>query len=541
MSDTDVPAPADLTTAVGRVRELADRADATLANQAGNTSVMPGWLRDDAADIAAAVLSAGAGGAAQVALWSAATGYSATLFNRSRTSGAQWQSEPTTRLKILRSIDPASAAGYAQGLADLADRAAHITPADPDRERVASFIAASQMRALAPSHGQTPPASISTIEAFVRQAPPVSLDQILSIARNGGVTPPGGARSGDPTRTPSTDLPPLPPGASPPPVTQGEASPGSQPRPAEPSTGAPTAASSRSEATDSAAATAVATAEPAETYEELLTQLDALVGLESVKSEVSQQAELLRVAKLRAGRQMKNPDVTRHLIFTGNPGTGKTTVARLVAKIYRSLGLLEKGHLVELDRTGLVAGYLGQTEAKTAEAVKSALGGVLFIDEAYSLAGDQYGDAAVSVLVKAIEDHRDDLVLIAAGYTDRMEEFLDMNPGLASRLRLTIFFPDYTDDELIEIFKRIAKSSDYKPTEGCVKALRTLIASTPHDETFGNARFVRSTFEAALVRQAWRLRKEDAPTDDQLRQLTAADIAKPATEPPLPAPPTFPL
>ncbi|MEI8084441.1 MAG: AAA family ATPase, partial [Actinomycetes bacterium] len=143
----------------------------------------------------------------------------------------------------------------------------------------------------------------------------------------------------------------------------------------------------------------------------------------------------------------------------------------------------------------------------------------------------QYGDAAVSVLVKAIEDHRDDLVLIAAGYTDRMAEFLDMNPGLKSRLRLTIFFPDYTDDELIEIFKRIAKSSDYKPTDGAIKALRALIAATPHDETFGNARFVRSTFEAALVRQAWRLRSQDAPTDDQLRQLTAADIAKPATEP----------
>lgn len=260
---------------------------------------------------------------------------------------------------------------------------------------------------------------------------------------------------------------------------------------------------------------------------ELLAELDALVGLDKVKAEVRQQAELLRVARIRGERGLKNPDVTRHLIFTGNPGTGKTTVARLVAKIYASLGLLAKGHLVELDRTGLVGGYLGQTETKTSEAIASALGGVLFIDEAYALAGDQYGDAAVAVLVKAMEDHRDDLVLIAAGYTDRMQEFLDMNPGLASRLRLEIFFPDYTDDQLVEIFSRLATSSDYTPTGGCVSALREVLADAVRDDTFGNARFVRSCFEAALVRQAWRLRDVAEPTVEQLRELTAEDVAAP--------------
>lgn len=265
----------------------------------------------------------------------------------------------------------------------------------------------------------------------------------------------------------------------------------------------------------------------AATYEQLLGQLEALVGLESVKAEVRQQAELLRVARIRAERGLRNPEITRHLVFAGNPGTGKTTVARLVAKIYRSLGLLEKGHLVELDRSGLVGGYLGQTEARTAEAIDRAIGGVLFLDEAYSLAGDQYGDVAVSVLVKAIEDHRDDLVLIAAGYTDRMREFLSMNPGLASRLRLTIEFPDYTDEELEEIFVRLSHSSDFEPTGECLAALREVVVGAARDETFGNARLVRRCFEAALVRQAWRLRGVEAPTDQQLRELVGEDIAAP--------------
>jgi adenylate kinase family enzyme len=258
--------------------------------------------------------------------------------------------------------------------------------------------------------------------------------------------------------------------------------------------------------------------------EELLAELDALIGLERVKGEVHRQVAILRVERLRADAGMKSPTISRHLVFTGNPGTGKTTVARLVSGIYASLGLLSKGQLVEVDRSELVAGYLGQTAVKTAEVVDKAAGGVLFIDEAYSLTGDQYGTEAVDTLVKEMEDRRDDLVVIVAGYPAPMQAFVAANPGLASRFRTTIEFDDYTDDELAEILTLLAGDCDYELTAQALAHFRALLATTARGSTFGNGRFSRNTLEAAIGAHAWRLRDVQAPTTEQLRQLLGSDL-----------------
>jgi hypothetical protein len=266
---------------------------------------------------------------------------------------------------------------------------------------------------------------------------------------------------------------------------------------------------------------------PQKSLEELLAELDALTGLDSVKGEIRRQAQLLRVEKLRAQAGLRSATITRHLVFNGNPGTGKTTVARLVAGIYRALGLLSKGHLVEVDRSELVAGYLGQTATKTAEVVAGALGGVLFIDEAYSLAGDQYGTEAIDTLVKEMEDHRDDLVVIVAGYPGPMAGFISMNPGLSSRFRTTIGFADYTDDELTQIFARLAKDADYAPTEDALARFRQSLPASPRGEGFGNGRFARNTLEAAIGHQAWRLRDVAEPTIEELREIRPEDLVDP--------------
>ncbi|HYP46573.1 MAG TPA: AAA family ATPase [Propionibacteriaceae bacterium] len=305
----------------------------------------------------------------------------------------------------------------------------------------------------------------------------------------------------------------------------------------EPATSPPSAGPSRPEPVV-AQEPAEPRAEPGEapepepkTLDELLAELDALTGLTEVKAEIRRQVEVLRVQQLRTKAGLRSATITRHLVFVGNPGTGKTTVARLVGGIYRALGLLSKGQLIEVDRSELVAGYLGQTAIKTSEVVASAVGGVLFIDEAYSLAGDQYGSEAVDTLVKEMEDKRDDLVLIVAGYPGPMAVFIAENPGLASRFRTTIEFVDYTDTELEDIFTSLADHADYDVTDGCRTRFRTVLAVTPRGSSFGNGRFARNLLEAAIGRHAWRLRDLDEPSVAQLRELVAEDLDDSAAEP----------
>jgi hypothetical protein len=266
---------------------------------------------------------------------------------------------------------------------------------------------------------------------------------------------------------------------------------------------------------------------PARPLDELLAELDELVGLADVKADVRRLTSLLRIQGIRAERGMPTVDTSNHLVFTGNPGTGKTTVARLLGQIYRTLGVLSRGHLVETDRSQLVAGYVGQTAAKTRAVLESALGGTLLVDEAYALARggpNDFGLEAVDTLVKFMEDHRDDLAVVAAGYPDEMETLIDANPGLASRFTRTIEFPDYTDAELLAIFALICERNGYHPDASAATALDELLATTPRGRGFGNARFVRNVFEQAVALHALRLADVARPTDEQLTTLVGADI-----------------
>ncbi len=269
---------------------------------------------------------------------------------------------------------------------------------------------------------------------------------------------------------------------------------------------------------------------PARPLEELLAELDGLVGLADVKADVRRLTSLLRIQRLRAERGLPTIETSHHLVFTGNPGTGKTTVARLLSQILRALGIVSKGHLVETDRSHLVAGFVGQTAERTRSVMESALGGTLLIDEAYALArgGEQdFGREAIDTIVKFMEDHRDDLAVIAAGYPEEMEHLIQANPGLESRFARTIHFPDYTTEELVAIFESMSGQHEYHLDETGALQLAAVIHAEPRGRGFGNARFVRNVFEAAVGRQAERLASTDTPTDEQLTTLTSEDIVAP--------------
>ena len=269
--------------------------------------------------------------------------------------------------------------------------------------------------------------------------------------------------------------------------------------------------------------------------EELLQELDCLVGLNKVKRDVHSLMNFIKVANLRKSKGLKVPTISYHLVFTGNPGTGKTTIARLVAQLYYKMGILAKGQLVETDRSALVAGYLGQTAIKTQKVIQEALGGVLFIDEAYSLAGegeDSYGKEAIETLLKGMEDHRDNLVVIVAGYDELMHKFIDSNPGLRSRFNKFFQFPDYVGEELLKIFEHFCASNGYCISNEVAEKLLEQFCDMyeKREEHFGNARTVRNIFETAICCQADRIVSLSEIKEEDLIVLIESDIMQAVKE-----------
>lgn len=284
----------------------------------------------------------------------------------------------------------------------------------------------------------------------------------------------------------------------------------------------------KQEQTEQAPAAEKAEVPPPEKLEDLLAELDGYVGLQAVKQEVRSLVNLVKIHQMRREQGLPTPELSLHMVFSGNPGTGKTTIARLMARIYHSLGILSKGQLVEVDRSGLVAGYVGQTALKTSKVLDSALGGVLFVDEAYALNGggeNDFGQEAIDTILKAMEDHRDDLVVIVAGYDDLMDRFIHSNPGLESRFNRFLHFEDYSIEEMMEMFRMRCSKGCYTADEEAERQMRLLLAEENADpRAFGNGRGVRNLFEKLLVRQADRLAGMETVTREDLMVLTAADV-----------------
>ena len=268
---------------------------------------------------------------------------------------------------------------------------------------------------------------------------------------------------------------------------------------------------------------------PPENINDLKEELNELIGLTGVKREVNNLINIATIHSLRKQNGLKTVDMSLHMVFSGNPGTGKTTIARLMSRIYKSLGILSKGHLVEVDRSGLVAGYVGQTATKTAGVIEKALGGVLFIDEAYALnskSENDFGQEAIDTLLKAMEDHRDDLVVIVAGYDGLMDEFIHSNPGLESRFNRFMHFDDYTVDEMLGILKLQLKKGQYTLCDEAMEAIKDYIeAANTNSISFGNARGIRNIFERLMVTQANRLAEntENLSAED-LMAITKDDV-----------------
>ncbi|MCL2628645.1 MAG: AAA family ATPase [Oscillospiraceae bacterium] len=265
--------------------------------------------------------------------------------------------------------------------------------------------------------------------------------------------------------------------------------------------------------------------------EELLERLDTLVGLNNIKQSVKSLINFVKVRKLREENKLPNPPMSLHMVFTGNPGTGKTTVARILSELYRAIGVLSKGQLVEVDRSGLVAGFVGQTALKTSEVVSSALGGILFIDEAYSLAPDtgslnDFGREAIETLLKLMEDHRDDLIVIVAGYNEPMERFITSNPGLESRFNRYFTFEDYNSDELYDIFTSMCVKNEYLLTDEAKEFARDYFLKIyeQREHNFGNARHVRNFFENIVTVHSDRISSLDDHTRDDLTMVILKDL-----------------